>query len=131
MVNDKPRRSSLRIHRSLFGLSHLGETVPPRPNGAQVIREGGELRRIGGVVDKLLGFAPRPLQNILIAYQVTDAECRNAPLARAKELARPADFQVQFRQAEAIGGISEGTQALVRGLRTWLPGDKQAIGFAA
>src|SRR5215469_18484242 len=62
-------------------LSHLGETVPPRPNGAQVICEGGELRRLRGVVDKLLGFAPRPLQNVLIAYQVPHPESRDAPLA--------------------------------------------------
>ena len=66
-------------------------------------------------------------------FKVDDAELKaqvaQAVLAGAEELARAAQFKIQFGNLEAVGGANHGVEAPFAGLGNFLAGQQEAIRF--
>src|SRR3990170_224399 len=89
---------------------HLGQAVAALPEAPDVIEGGGEVGRGrgDGVESVLLGAG----EQLVVAQEVGDAEAQVAVLARAEELTRAAQFQIQLGDLEAVLRLGQRLQAL-------------------
>src|SRR5262249_50261888 len=94
--------ASLRLRLSL---PHLDQPVSPLPMASQVFHH--QLAFLWSdlwirIRDDDLRFALRDFQQLAIAQWAGDAELRRSRLSRAEELARAAQFEIEFRDLEAV-----------------------------
>jgi hypothetical protein len=64
--------------------------------------------------DEIDGLAPRDLQNLAVAENISHPQRRQAGLFRAEEFAGPAQLQVHLGDVEAVGGFDQGSYAFAR-----------------
>src|SRR5262245_10769213 len=63
------------------------------------------------VLHDLLGVAPGELEQLRVLRDPCDPKWRQAVLARAEEVAHPADLQVGLGDAETVGRLADGFHA--------------------
>src|ERR1700730_15581280 len=74
-------------------------------------------------------FSLGGFQELAIADQAGHLKAWHPRLASTEELARPAQFKIQFGNLEAIGGANHGVEATFAGLGNFPAGQQDAIRF--
>src|SRR5262245_47725586 len=92
-------------------LSDLDQLEPLLPVRQQLVDRAG---RRHGPIEPSRRFHLRPFEHIAIAKEIDQPEGRHAGLARAEEIARPAQLEIALRDLETVRRLRHRLEPLAR-----------------
>src|ERR1700730_6767171 len=113
-------------------LPYLCQPVCFLPMGAHVVEGASDLffrDFLVGTRQNCSCFSLGGFQELAIADQAGHLKTWHPRLAGTEELARSAQFKIQFGNLEAVGGANHGVEATFAGLGNFPAGQQDAIRF--